>query len=136
MNLYFVNDAASAIVNCIRLFESDENKVLQKTFIIAGGKKNGCQMTNKQMIGGIFESLGLVPPADDCFNDSADEYFMDWYDTDESQKVLDFQNTTFEEYKKDVRDNQGKRIPAFLSMVLASGLGKLSPYKNKKNKEG
>ena len=129
--LVFIDDAATAIINCAQLFLTDEDKVLQNTFIIAGGSKNGCQMTNKQMVQGVFESLGLKPPADDCFINNTDSYFMDWYDTRESQRVLNYQNTTFEEYKKDVRDNQGKNIPRFLSLVLASGLGKLSPYKNK-----
>ncbi len=133
--LVFIDDAATAIINCVQLFQTDEDKVLQKTFLIAGGKENGCQITNKQLVDGVFDSLGLTPPADDCFKDSTDSYFMDWYDTEESQRILDYQNTSFEEYLKDVRENQGKNIPAFLSMVLASGLGKLSPYKNNKNKE-
>lgn len=127
-------DAATALLNCAELFCSDEDKVLQKTYLIAGGRQNGCQITNGQMINGIFEGLGLNPPSPDCFLDSMETYFMDWYDTDEAQEVLNFQNTTFDDYKAALSGKQ-RQLPRFLLAFLTAGLERMSPYKTRRKKD-
>lgn len=66
---------------------------------IAGGKTNGCQLTNREMLSSVFNEIGLVFPRDELFSDDINNYYLDWYDTVETQNMLKYQNHTFEQWK-------------------------------------
>lgn len=70
-----------------------------KTFFIAGGGGKGCQMRAREMYRGIFGSVGIPVPREDLFVDSRTGYPLDWYDTEEAEEELHFQNHTFEDFQ-------------------------------------
>jgi nucleoside-diphosphate-sugar epimerase len=61
-----------------------------KIFNIAGGTT--WQMTGREYVGRLYDLLG-VPPEEATFRPSPG--WVDWYDTQESQQVLSYQNTPY-----------------------------------------
>jgi nucleoside-diphosphate-sugar epimerase len=99
-----VKDAAFATVNALK-------KASKKVFIIAGGPK-------AQTLWGTFLVKTLEPyigavspdalPAEKFLKTP---YYLDWYDTTDSQKILHYQNHTLEDYIQDIYADLGmKRV--------------------------
>jgi nucleoside-diphosphate-sugar epimerase len=61
-----------------------------KIFNIAGGET--WQVTGREYVGRLYDLLG-VPPEDAVFRTSPG--WVDWYDTQESQELLNYQNTPY-----------------------------------------
>jgi nucleoside-diphosphate-sugar epimerase len=59
-----------------------------KKGFIAGGKEQGCQMRTKDLVGVLFGPLGLHIPDESLFSPELDSYYLDWYDTEETQSIL------------------------------------------------
>jgi nucleoside-diphosphate-sugar epimerase len=93
-----VEDACTAIINSIKLRETDN-----RTFLIAGGKRN--QMLYKDLITKTFSVFGLPKP--DCSEFSKKPYYTDWYDTNESQAVLKYQERTLDDYINEIKERMG-----------------------------
>jgi len=87
------DDTAAAIINAVNDFET----VKGNTFVISGGPHQ--RMLYKDMIGNILKVLGLPLPPAKKFTEKP--YYLDWYDTDKSQKLLRFQMRSFSEYLTD-----------------------------------
>ena len=87
------DDTASAIINAIRDFDS----VKGNTLIISGGPRQ--RMLYKDMISKILGVLGLPLPPTNKFTEKP--YYLDWYDTSKSQKLLRFQRKSFSDYLND-----------------------------------
>lgn len=91
-------DAAYALVSAAeRLAISDELSGLRG--FIGGGKELGCQMTIRAMLTGIFEALGLELPDERLFSPRLDSYYLDWYDTSETEAALGYQRHSFDEWR-------------------------------------
>ena len=87
------NDAASAMLNAVKNFDAAKGN----TLVISGGPKQ--RMLYKDMIRSILGVMGLpLPPARKF---TKEPYYLDWYDTTKSQKLLNFQLHTFADYIKD-----------------------------------
>jgi len=87
------HDTAAAIINAVNNFES----IKGNTFVISGGPHQ--RMLYKDMIGKILNVLGLpIPPAKKF---TQKPYYLDWYDTAKSQKLLCFQMRSFSDYLND-----------------------------------
>jgi len=87
------DDTASAILNAVKNFDS----VKGNTLVISGGPEQ--RMLYKDMIIRILGVMGLpVPPASKF---TKEPYYLDWYDTTKSQKLLNFQHRSFADYIKD-----------------------------------
>lgn len=87
------DDTASAILNAVKNFDS----VKGNTLVISGGPEE--RMLYKDMIRRILGVMGLpVPPASKF---TKEPYYLDWYDTTKSQKLLNFQHRSFADYIKD-----------------------------------
>lgn len=86
----FVNrdDVAEALFACVYA-----SGVRGKIFNIAGGKS--WQMSGREYVAALYEAMGLEP-AEACFSDTPS--WFDWYDTEESQALLKYQNTPFSEF--------------------------------------
>ena len=104
------DDTARAILNAVRDFEL----VKGKTLIISGGP--GQRMLYKDMIGAILKVLGLPMPPADKF--TKEPYYLDWYDTDNSQLLLQYQRKTFADYLDDYRQELTRHFsPLFLPFM-------------------
>ncbi len=104
------NDTASAIFNAVKNFD----KVKGHTLVISGGPKQ--RMLYKDMIGTILRVLGLpLPPASKF---TKEPYYLDWYDTAKSQKLLKFQRHTFTDYIKDYSRELARQFgPGFIPFM-------------------
>ncbi|MFW9889525.1 MAG: NAD-dependent epimerase/dehydratase family protein [Candidatus Thorarchaeota archaeon] len=106
-----------------------------KTLLIGGGKHS--QMLQMDFIRRILAASGLDLPPKEAFRTPSrpEEYFYtDWLDTEESQKLLQYQSRTFDEYIEEIKKSLGfKRYLAKLfkgqamKRIVAS-----SPYMPKK----
>ena len=87
------NDTASAILNAITNFDKAKGNIL----VISGGPEQ--RMLYKDMIRSMMGIMGLpLPPARKF---TTEPYYLDWYDTTQSQEILKFQKHTFADYLKD-----------------------------------
>lgn len=114
-------DVAAAMANALGAPEAVGNK-----YFLGGGKS--CQTT-----WGIFNSMFIVAMGSKPFPDSAfgkQGYYTDWMDTEESQRVLQFQNHSLEDYRREL-DRKFRWIKPLLypfrSLILRYLLSK-SPY--------
>ncbi len=98
-------DVGMALANAVT------SDISSKILLIGGGKK--CQMLNRQFLQKTLEACGLGMPSDWVFRiptDDQDWYYTDWMDTEEAQKFLQFQNTSFEDYVTQLREKMGLKI--------------------------
>ncbi|MCL6450340.1 MAG: NAD(P)-dependent oxidoreductase [Acetobacteraceae bacterium] len=104
------DDAALAIVRAIGRFET----VKGQTLIISGGPSQ--RMLYRDMVGAILGVLGLpLPPAHKFATKPA---YLDWYDTERSQELLEFQHSTFADYLRDYRRELERRLsPPFVGFM-------------------
>ncbi len=118
-------DCAKAFVNAIDV--NAKNKILN----IGGGKK--CQIYQREYIKTMFEALGISMLPDSAFkkpNNDDDWFYVDWLDTEESQKFLKYQEHTFEDYIKELRKDVAWRrfgttlVKPFVKLSLLI----MSPY--------
>lgn len=70
--------------------ELPKNRILN----IAGGES--WRMRGKEFAKGVFDALGVEGEV----NYPAEAGYFDWYDTEESQRLLSYQRTSFEAYKR------------------------------------
>lgn len=87
------DDTATAILNAVKHFD----KVKGRTLVISGGPAQ--RMLYRDMIRRIMGVMGLPLPPARKFTQEA--YYLDWYDTSESQELLGYQRRSFADYLKD-----------------------------------
>ena len=83
-------DVALAMVNAVR----NKDAVNRRTLLIGGGRS--CQITQSVFLGAAIQALGLR--WSDQYHGS-DEYYTDWLDSEESQRLLDYQRRSFADYR-------------------------------------
>ena len=87
------DDTALAILSAVKNFDA----VKGNTLVISGGSKQ--RMLYKDMIRAMLGVMGLpVPPARKF---TKQPYYLDWYDTSKSERLLQFQRNSFADYLKD-----------------------------------
>jgi len=87
------DDTATAILSAVKNFDV----VKGNTLVISGGSKQ--RMLYKDMIRAMLGVMGLpVPPARKF---TKQPYYLDWYDTSKSERLLQFQRNSFSDYLKD-----------------------------------
>lgn len=91
-------DVASALVSAAEDLYNNGEICCKKGFI-AGGKEKGCQLTNRGMLSTVFKQVGLPFPRESLFVTDVNGYYIDWYDTQETQRILRYQNHSFEQWK-------------------------------------
>ena len=128
-------DVARAMISAIKLYEEDKAQICNETFFVGGGSKNGCQIYNRDLVSGLFDAMGIGLLDEKCFIDNCDKYFMDWYDTSKSQKLLQYQNHSFEYYKNQLYEQSKKARPVMklVSKPLKRMFYKMSPYTSSDN---
>lgn len=87
-----------------------------KIYNIAGGAR--CQTTFYDQMTQTFKMLKLPPPKKEKFNEKP--YYLDWYETTNSQKKLNYQNHTFDDYLKDLKEELGWKLKVirFFSPII------------------
>ncbi len=118
-------DVATAIANSV------EADTASKILLLGGGKS--CQMTNRTFQTRLFEALGIGMVCETAFRvpkDESDYWYTDFMDTEESQKLLKFQNHTFDHYVDDLKRAFGWRrvFTKMLGPIIRFWIVKQSPY--------
>ena len=86
-------DVALAMVNAVER----KDALKRRTLLIGGGPR--CQVTQSAFLGAALEAAGLQWSE---ANHGSDEYYTDWLDTDESQRLLDYQRHGFDDYRREM----------------------------------
>ena len=89
-------DAGLALANAVT-----SPDIWRKTLIIAGGPR--CRMQVGDYYRGYFEAAGIGLLPAECF--ATTSYHLDWYDTDESQSLLQYQRYSYEDFIRQCRRN-------------------------------
>jgi nucleoside-diphosphate-sugar epimerase len=104
------DDTASAICSGIKNFDTVEGN----TLVISGGPEQ--RMLYKDMVGAILRVVGLPLPPERKF--TRKPYYLDWYDTSKSQRLLKFQHRSFSQYIKDYSNQLSKKFgPGFIPFM-------------------
>ncbi|MGD6808117.1 MAG: NAD-dependent epimerase/dehydratase family protein [Candidatus Bathyarchaeia archaeon] len=120
--------AAALVTGAEKLKEGSTPK--NQAYILGGGKQNGWQFRGGEFLSCLFGALSLPVPDKKYFTADLNTYHLDWYDTKEAQQEFSYQNSSFEEYIKNVK----KTFRVFkLSILVFRGyivkrLVKMSPY--------
>lgn len=96
-------DVGLALANAL---QTDE--VWGKIWLIGGGPR--CQVYQRDLVAGVLNAVGVGMLPDEVFP-TAPPYAVDWLDTAESQRILHFQEHTFDDYIQDVNAILGYRRP-------------------------
>ncbi len=123
MRIEFVHprDAGLALANAV-----DNNEVWNKILLIGGGSNN--QLYYKDFMGRMMEALGVGRLPDAAFGSK--NAMCDWLDTSESQRLLNYQQHSFDEFVQEVASSLGYKkylIPFVRPLLRRWILGK-SPY--------
>ncbi|HMF30946.1 MAG TPA: NAD(P)-dependent oxidoreductase [Candidatus Lokiarchaeia archaeon] len=114
-------DVGLAIANAVESEEAWGN-----TYLIGAGKSS--QLLYRDFLGGILNALGVGMLPDAAFGTAP--FYTDWLDTSESQRVLNFQKHTYEDYIKEIKKKLG--IKAYLAKAfrpfVRKAILKASPY--------
>ncbi|MCG3221217.1 MAG: NAD(P)-dependent oxidoreductase, partial [Candidatus Heimdallarchaeota archaeon] len=76
-----------------------------KIMMLGGGVK--CQYINREFLTKYFQALGIGMLPEAVFREPKTKdgwYYTNWLDTDESQKLLDYQHHTFDDFLEEVQD--------------------------------
>jgi nucleoside-diphosphate-sugar epimerase len=122
-------DVAYALVSAAEdLLGSGE--LAGKRGFIAGGRAQGCQMKTRDLVGVVFRPIGLRFPDESLFSPELDSYYLDWYDTEETQSILRYQRHSVEQWQAII----AKRIryvrpflPVFQAVIM-KWIKKQSPH--------
>ncbi len=87
-------DVATAMVNAVGNHEAKG-----KRFLLGGGQS--CRSYWREMNSIRLEMLGLGKPPLECFGDNG--FYTEWLDTDESQRILNYQNHNLDDYRQELR---------------------------------
>ena len=107
--VYDIDVAFAFVAAAENLYDSGE--LSGKTGFIGGGRQNNCQIVIREMLGSVFKSMGLELPDASLFPSNSNSYYLDWYDTDEIQSVLKYQQHSFEQWKSLFEKNYHFLLP-------------------------
>ena len=85
-----------------------EAETIGKTLLIGGGPES--QMLQREFVSRIFEGMGIGMVPDSAFKVATkpeDYYYTDWLDTEESQRLLQFQTRSFQDYIDETKAQLG-----------------------------
>ncbi len=105
------DDVATAAVNAL-----DNPEALRRIFLLGGGKS--CQVTQYDLLSASLDAMGIKLPKDML---GSEQFYTHWMDTAESQRVLQFQHHSFDDYRADLAGTLGRWRPLvkpFAPLVL------------------
>jgi UDP-glucose 4-epimerase len=110
-------DTAIAIINAVNNFD----KVKGKTLMIAGGPSQ--QMLYEDMLHALLGTFGLPLPPRHKFPNGP--FPLHWYDTSDSQMLLNYQNKTLDDYCDDIAKQFPAPFVALMRRIIGPAFGKL-----------
>lgn len=118
-------DVATAIAN------SPEADTGGKVLYLGGGKN--CQMTNRHFQSGLLQALGIGMVCEKAFRlpkNESEYWYTDFMDTEEAQRLLNFQHHSFEHYIEDLKRAFGWRrfFTRAFSPIIRRWIVRYSPY--------
>jgi nucleoside-diphosphate-sugar epimerase len=125
-------DAGTAFARAVACEEA-----IGKILNIGGGEK--CQLTHAEFFNDLMGSIGLGPIPAEAFVRTATPRFQgDWLDTEESQRLLQYQKRGLPELKADMRKDLGVVAPLIrlLRPVVTWYLTRSSPYLEENRRAG
>ncbi len=130
--IVFDIDVAYALVSAAeKMLTSMQMRGLEG--FVAGGSQKGCQTTVRGLIKSLFEPLGLEFPDRALFPEDCNAYYLDWYDTENTEKLLAYQRHSIEDWHSLIR----KKYSLLLNLIplvkkpVAKWLERKSPRFNK-----
>ncbi|QNI07658.1 NAD(P)-dependent oxidoreductase [Mycobacterium kubicae] len=98
-------DAGTAFARAVACAES-----VGKILYIAGGAN--CRMTYHDFINALMNAIGIGPlPVDAFVRTRPPRFFGDWVDTEESQRLLQYQRRGLNEQLEDMKKDFGMLVP-------------------------
>jgi nucleoside-diphosphate-sugar epimerase len=98
-------DAGTAFARVVTCAES-----IGKTLYIAGGA--GCRMTYYDFIDALMSAIAIGPiPVDAFVRATPPRFFGDWVDTEESQRMLQYQKRGLDDQLEDMKREFGMLLP-------------------------
>jgi len=85
-----------------------EVETVGKTLLIGAGQSG--QMLQREFVSRIFEGMGIGMLPDSAFRVATkpeEYYYTDWLDTEESQRLLQFQTRSFQDYIDEMKSQLG-----------------------------
>ncbi|TXT57523.1 MAG: CDP-paratose 2-epimerase [Candidatus Thorarchaeota archaeon] len=89
----------------------------EKILLLGGGES--CRMTYRHFVSKMLDAMGIGMLPDSAFKEvtcDEDWFHTDWMDTEESQKILDFQKHDFEDFLEEYKELAG--IKRYLAMLF------------------
>jgi nucleoside-diphosphate-sugar epimerase len=117
----FAPDVALALANGV-----ESEAIWGRTLLIGGGPR--CQFVYRDLMNRILETAGVGPFPDQAF--TTVPYSTDWLDTEESQRLLNYQRHTLEDYLGELRARLGgwQRVATALRPLVRWWLLRQSPF--------
>lgn len=114
-------DVAAALSNAL-----DCEQVWGRTLLIGGGKT--CQFYYRDLMKEVLAAAGMDEFPDQAF--TQEEFSTDWLDTEESQRLLNYQQRTLVDYTREMRARLGglRYLVRVLRPIISRWLLKRSPY--------
>jgi UDP-glucose 4-epimerase len=115
-------------IACANAVEAD---TIGKTLLIGGGASS--QMLQREFVSRIFEGMGIGMLPDSAFKVATkpeEYYYTDWLDTKESQRILQFQTRTFDDYIEETKAQLGlmKYVAKLFKGQAQKRILAVSPY--------
>jgi nucleoside-diphosphate-sugar epimerase len=117
-------DAGTAFARAVACEET-----IGKILNVGGGEK--CRMTHHTFCNELMGAIGIGPlPAEAFVRTEFRRFFGDWLDTEESQRLLEYQTRGLSELKADLRKDLGAIVPLIrlLRPVITWFVVRSSPY--------
>ena len=111
------DDANLAMVNSVKYFD----KVKGRTLMISGGPSQ--RMRYKDLVNVAMGTFGLPLPPRHKFAEAP--FALDWYDTSESQALLNYQNKTLDDYRRDLAAKFPVPLIILMQRIIGPTFGKL-----------
>ncbi|HMF30945.1 MAG TPA: NAD(P)-dependent oxidoreductase [Candidatus Lokiarchaeia archaeon] len=127
MEFVHPDDVARAIANALVCDE-----VWGNTYLIGGGKD--CQILFRDFFNGIMTAVGIGMLPDAAFGDQP--FYIDWLDTEESERLLHYQQKTFRDFLQELKKAMGHKtiIIKMMRPLIRCMLLNTSPYWKTRNK--
>jgi nucleoside-diphosphate-sugar epimerase len=108
-----------------------EADVLGKTLLIGGGER--CQFTYGVFINEMMKAMGIGEFPQEAFKvpeKREDYYYTDWMDTEESERLLRYQEHTFEDFLVEMKERLGTRkyLMKLIGPLARRSILRKSPY--------
>ncbi len=115
-------DVGLAVTNAV-----SSTEIWGKTLLVGGG--SGCQLHYRDFIRQLMVAIGIKPLPDDAFALSPSSP-MDWVDSTESQRLLNYQKHPFEDYVSEIPESMGstRNLVRLLGPLIRRSMLSQSPF--------